>query len=482
MKRKEVVYGIVIVLLMFCFCTSDLYAESRISIDASHKYRGMNASFAKGYEPSIEKDTMLLVVPFISEQHMKKNQIRVGIDFQKEENGPFYYKNYQKQVRQQERGVYLYQCRLKLKKDRVNGQYPLHLWAEGYLKQQDAVIRQEFTIYVEITDGKPQVGTTDEDHVIQELPVEDNFTGEPSPPLAEESIQSAGEEKISQPRLLTDKNNLLGKPLEAGGSQFWNFTIKNCSSQYAVENVKIRLLTDHRDILFEKTAWYFDKVSAKSEMDLSQNVSITKKAAAESVPLEFQIEYEDSKGNSYSSGETVNLWISQPQHAELSGLVFPEHIYASDTAIMTFQVQNTGLATVYNAKVRLEGKGLFPREELFLGNLEGGASQPGELQVFAGTLDMDNQGNIIEEGGEKYGDTSGVVTFSYEDEQGQVIEQSMEVHTSIKEPEIVELKVEKEVPETNQWWITIVAGIILALVLVVIWLYLRMKYYQTMRQ
>ena len=64
----------------------------------------------------------------------------------------------------------------------------------------------------------------------------------------------------------------------------------------------------------------------------------------------------------------------------------------------------------------------------------------------------------------------------------QVIEQSMEVHTSIKEPEIVELKVEKEVPETNQWWITIVAGIILALVLVVIWLYLRMKYYQTMRQ
>ena len=95
---------------------------------------------------------------------------------------------------------------------------------------------------------------------------------------------------------------------------------------------------------------------------------------------------------------------------------------------------------------------------------------------------MDNQGNIIEEGGEKYGDTSGVVTFSYEDEQGQVIEQSMEVHTSIKEPEIVELKVEKEVPETNQWWITIVAGIILALVLVVIWLYLRMKYYQTMRQ
>ena len=45
--------------------------------------------------------------------------------------------------------------------------------------------------------------------------MEENFTEEPSPPPAEESIQSAGEEKISQPRLLTDKNNLLGKPLES---------------------------------------------------------------------------------------------------------------------------------------------------------------------------------------------------------------------------------------------------------------------------
>ena len=68
-------------------------------------------------------------------------------------------------------------------------------------------------------------------------------------------------------------------------------------------------------------------------------------------------------------------------------------------------------AAVFNGKIpkltaARQGKGLFPREELFLGNLEGGTSQPGELQVFAGTLDMDNQGNIIEEGGEKYGDTS----------------------------------------------------------------------------
>ena len=254
----------------------------------------------------------------------------------------------------------------------------------------------------------------------QDFPEENDLIDETAAPLPEETVQVAEEEKISQPRLLTAQNSLQGKFLEAGSSQLWNFSIQNCSSRFSVQNVKISLLTDNRDLIFEKTAWYFERVPVKGGMDLSQNVSIAKKAAAEIVPLQFQIEYEDGKGNSYSCTETVNVRISQPQRAELCGLTFPENVYASDTAIMAFQVQNTGLATIYNARVRLQGKGLFPRGELFLGNMEGGVSQPGELQVFAGTLDMDSQGNVIEGGGEKYGDTVGTVTFSYEDEQGQV--------------------------------------------------------------
>lgn len=70
------------------------------------------------------------------------------------------------------------------------------------------------------------------------------------------------------------------------------------------------------------------------------------------------------------------------------------------------------------------------------------------------------------------------VIFSYENEQGEVAEQKQELKTSIKKPQIVELKVEKEVPKTNQWWITILAGAFLVLILIIVWLYLRMKHYQ----
>ena len=59
-----------------------------------------------------------------------------------------------------------------------------------------------------------------------------------------------------------------------------------------------------------------------------------------------------------------------------------------------------------------------------------------------------------------------------------LVESSQELHITIKKPQIVELKVEKEAPKTNQWWITILAGVFLVLILVIVWLYLRMKHYQ----
>ncbi len=508
------------IVLLFHLNPMDSNAQGRISIDTSHKYKGMKSSFAKGYEPTIEKDTMTLVVPFVSDTKMKGNRITVGIDFEKEENSPFYYKNYQKRVKQSKEGVYLYQCQIKLKKDRVNGQFPLHVWAEGTgiadkgsksadeasksadktsksvsrkgVSSKDStnpyVVHQEFIIYVEITDGRAQVcgkpeenGTADalEEPQTPDLSEggEENFEYEP-PQLSSDPPQTGEEEKNSQPRLMVYQDSLQGKPLEAGSSVLWNLSIQNCSGSHAIENVKVTLLFDGKDLIFEKTSWYFERVSPKNTMDLSQSLSAVKKAAAEPVSVQFQIEYEDEKGNSYNSTETVGISVSQPQHAELANLSFPETIYASDTQILAFQVQNTGLSAVYNAKVRVEGKGLFPQGELFVGTLEGGAAAPGEIQVFAGTLDMDEQGNLIEGAGDKYGDTIGKVILSYENEQGEANEQELEIRTSIQEPKIVELKVEKEKPKTNQWWITIVAGVILALILVIVWLYLRMKYYQ----
>lgn len=504
MKREKVKGGLgrcltLLAVLLLLSCPQGIHAQeglltetNGISIDSSHKYQGMDAPFAKGYEPSVRKNEMTLVIPFVSDKKMDRNRITVGIDFESGQESPFYYKNYRKQVKRSGEGVYLYKCRLKLKKDRVNGQYPLHLWAEG--KTESNLIRQDFTIYVEITDGMPRIGDSSAADDIsgsggkadssEDMSGGEEISGDmglqPVEPEIAGSGQPAVEEKNSQPRLMICQNSLQGNALEAGSSAVWNVSVQNCSSRDSVENIKITLLSESKDIIFEKNAWYFEKTLPKKTMELTQNLTVAKKASVEPIAVQFQIEYEDTKGGSYTTTEEVKLLVRQPQQAGIANLSFPEQVYATDTEFLNFQVQNTGLSTIYNVTVRLEAKGLFPQAEVFLGNIEGGNSADGEQKVFVGTLNMDEEGNISDEGGEKYGDTSGMVILSYENEQGQVTEQKMELHTTIQQAESVELTIEEQKPKSNQWWITIIFFVISALVLVIVWLYLRMKHYQRM--
>lgn len=463
---------------------SDSYGDSKeyeniITIETSRKYQGMKQSFSKGYEPSIKKNTMYLVVPFVTKAKLDSNRIIVGISFEREENSPFYYKNYQKKVKQSEDGVYLYQCQIKLKEDRINGQYPLHLSVQA--QTEEKMFRQDFIIYAEITDGRvpseeepEQPDGSDKAGMGEELVQPD--PGEDVIPAEQGSEPK--EEINHQPRVMISANSLQGTAVTAGTSQPWSVSVKNCSTGQSLENMKITLISENKDIVLEKNSWYFPRLGAGTAVDLSQNLSVGKKAAAEPASLQFQFEYEDKKGNAYTCAETVNLSVSQIPQAELVNVSFPESIYEADTDFLTFQIQNTGLAVLYNVKARFEGKGLFPEKELFLGTMEAGTSLDGEIKVFAGTLNMDSEGNIIEEDGKKYGETTGTVVFSYENEQGELTEQSQEVHTSIKKPQVVELKVEKEAPKTNQWWITIIILILIVLILIICWLYLRMNYYK----
>ncbi|MCI9209369.1 MAG: hypothetical protein HFI83_01560 [Eubacterium sp.] len=443
-------------------------AEGTVRIDANKKYKGMNASFAKGYTPSIKKDTMQLVIPFRTDGAPEGQTLLVGVVFEREENSPFYFKTYQKQVKRSKNGVYLYRCRIRLKKDRVNGQYPLQLYA--LVKTPQGTVREEFTIYVEISDGRAAFDLYEEN-----AEESTGFDGGEK----EETMEASGqkEETIRQPKILLEQNSLQNQEVLAGSSQAWTLKAKNCSADQEIQNMKVTLLADEQDIVFEKNAWYFDRIGAGDTADLSQNITAGKKALEKALPIQFQFDYEDKKGTAYSTTETVYLSIRQMQQASLVHFAVPESFYESDTHSVEFQVQNTGLAVIYNAKVRLEGQGLFAGE-VFLGNIEAGTSQDAQMQIFAGTLNMDAQGNVADEHAEKYGDVSGRVVFSYENEQGEVIEQEQAFTTAIRKPQTIDLVIEEEAPETNQWWVTIVILTILTLLLAIALLYFRMKHYQ----
>lgn len=481
--------------------------EDVIMVDTKKKYQGMNAAFSKGYEPSIRKNTMNLVIPFLADRELKEDKISVGVVFERDENSPFYYKNYQKEVRQSENGVYLYQCQIKLKKDRVNGQYPLHLSVKAQtsgrqardartsgeqaqdLRATEKTVQQDFTIYVEITDGKAAIKNgEEEDENPSKEPAGgntgDEFLGTGGlEDTTQPSGTSPGEEITHQPRVLISQNSLQQVSIEAGDSVFWTIKAKNCSGSQSLENMKVMLTCESKDITFEKNEWYFDKTGAGNTVDLSQNITIGKKALEEPIAAQFTFEYEDKKGNAYTSTDTIRISVSQPQQASLVNMSFPESISASETCSLKFQIQNTGLAVIYNARVKMEGKGLYPVGEFFLGNMEASSSMDGEISVFVGTLDMNEQGEMTGGDEDRYGETFGTVVFSYEDAYGNITEQTLDLHTTIKKPKNAKNDNEndkKEEEKTNQWWLAIVVEVVLVLMIINVWLLIRMRRYKKM--
>ena len=291
-----------------------------ISIDTAHVYEGMEQSFSKGYEPVIKKNTMQLVIPFRGAEELKGNKITVAVGFESGTECPFYYKNYQKKVKGTKENLYLYKCNMELKEDRVNGSYPVHLTVTAKT-QTGKNVTEQFTIYVEITDGKVQqsgngtsndgdgmngAGASNDGDGMNEAGASDDGDGmnEDENPRADDpgmqedqetsqtqSGDAVSEEPVShQPKLLLESNSLADQSLTAGESYPMVLTIRNCSKTSGIENVKLSLTSEEAGLSFEKSGFYYESVAAGGNLVVEQQITVDKKTAMGKVGVQITIE------------------------------------------------------------------------------------------------------------------------------------------------------------------------------------------------
>ena len=82
MNRMRRGIGLALLLASFVLSPYRANAEELISIDANHRYEGMETSFSKGYAPSVRKDQMRLVIPFLSDAPLAQEAMTVGVAFE----------------------------------------------------------------------------------------------------------------------------------------------------------------------------------------------------------------------------------------------------------------------------------------------------------------------------------------------------------------------------------------------------------------
>ncbi len=448
-----------------------------LGIDNSHVYGGMERSFSAGYTPVVEKEAFTIVIPFTASGKLKDKKLTVDLDFGDSKDAPFQFLNYQKDVSrkayifqtkkgEEKQKAYLYRCKVFLQKDAAPGQYPVTVKAFAYT-EENRKITLDTKIYVQVPEPLGDVVVID--------PGKDNQEGTLG---SDGTIYGQGEteELIRQPKMLLDTWNLGETELQAGDRREMKLVFKNQSVSQSMYNLKVTLSSESREVSFSKNSYYFSSVAPGGTIDLENQLEISRNITESVVPVTFTFEYEDKKGTAASGTEKAELRILQPISVELETSGIPVSLYASDTVEIPVKVLNLSRTGVYNVRVRLEGSGLFPTEEVFIGNMEAGTAEEGTMRIYVGTRTMKAIG---EETGttdeEKYGPAAGVMTLTCEDFLGNPYEIKKDYQTEIKKAKILSLKVEEEEAEKNSWWFSIFAMLLASMGVMILLLGFRLK-------
>ena len=480
-----------------------------LGIDNRHRYEGMEQSFADGYQPEIRDGKLYLTVPFTASGALQNECLTVDLIFAEKENAPFVFKNYQKDVKlhsyrlldgimtpqgtdtkgtsgnnltatevpggianqdgiaspADQQDAYCYTCEVPLQENATPGQYSVTVRAWGYTMDGERV-NLDCQIFVSVPEPEPVAGSKDNGS--------GGGAGGGGGYSGGESGEAA-EEILHQPKLLLETCSLSDVSLKAGAEEPMKVQFRNRSETQTIYNLKVTASTDTKAVQPLRNSWYFSSVAPGETVAIEDGVKVAMATEDTSAVLSFDFEYEDKKGTAVSGKESMPLLIGQPTEVELHNAAFPAVLYATDTQEFSIQALNLSRVLVYNVRIQLSGTGLFPAEDVFIGNMDAGTEGNGVMQVYVGTKAMQAIGDDSgTEDVEKYGPVNGTITLQYEDASGETHTQTETFQSEIKKPKVLSLEAD-DTQETNAWWISIFAAVGAGMLLVIVVLALRLR-------
>lgn len=480
-----------------------------LGIDNRHRYEGMEQSFADGYQPEIRDGKLYLTVPFTASGALQNECLTVDLIFAEKENAPFVFNNYQKDVKlhsyrlldgimtpqgtdtkgtsgnnltatevpggianqdgiaspADQQDAYCYTCEVPLQENATPGQYSVTVRAWGYTMDGERV-NLDCQIFVRVPEPEPVAGSKDNGS--------GGGAGGGGGYSGGESGEAA-EEILHQPKLLLETCSLSDVSLKAGAEEPMKVQFRNRSETQTIYNLKVTASTDTKAVQPLRNSWYFSSIAPGETVAIEDGVKVAMATEDTSAVLSFDFEYEDKKGTAVSGKESVPLLIGQPTAVELHNAAFPAVLYATDTQEFSIQALNLSRVPVYNVRIQLSGTGLFPAEDVFIGNMDAGTEGNGAMQVYVGTRTMhaigDDSGT---EDVEKYGPVNGTITLQYEDASGETHTQTETFQSEIKKPKVLSLEAD-DTQETNAWWISVFAAVGAGMLLVIVVLALRLR-------
>ena len=405
------------------------------SIDNRNLYSGMDKTYTKGYVPKVKKGKAVIVLPLLANVKIKGGRIKSTLNLGDAETIPFVQKNYEKDISLKKHKIgregkkkecFLIAYTLDLKKKRYNGAYPVIITVSAQDEQGNEV-RQDFTVYVTITDGS------------------DMDTAEGTQTDETENPQFA-------PKVIVESYTFSKETIASGDSFTVKITLKNTSKTDTVKNMLVTAApTEQIEMKSKSDSVYVEELQTQKTCEVTYELAIHSTALQGQYSVPITLDYADSKGTTYMGQGSVKIMVELPVKIEIDPVAAPEEIQMGETIELQIQVMNLGKGRIYNVRAVVEADGLRADQTAFIGDIEAGSALSGSIEVTAEGLSGDTL----------YGKTQGTVIFYYEDETGKEMSEEKVFETVIISP-LDEKKWEEKPDDTGQWWV-IMAVIVMIL-------------------
>lgn len=233
--------------------------------------------------------------------------------------------------------------------------------------------------------------------------------------------------------------------VNAGESLRVTVTLKNASGAETMENILATAAPPGEGftLLSPTDSFFWEALAPGDTVDLVQEYAVSPDVPAGQYTMGLSYDFAYHNGLAGAGAASVRVNVSQPLKMEFPRLQLPAQAVVSDVVQVNVQAINLSHAKAYHVRATLEADGLLPSGTAYLGDLEGGASGEKPLQVTVTSLT----------GGEMpYGQTTGLVTYCYEDAGGTAYTQTASFTLDIASP-FSGRGPEEEKDQPGQWWV-----------------------------
>jgi plastocyanin len=285
----------------------------------------------------------------------------------------------------------------------------------------------------------------------------DNIATATDAVTASEIITEATTEEpvIFTPKVMVESCQPDEDKVYAGDEVEFTITLKNTSWTEGLRNMSVKITApdDYFILLDETDNVYVGAFYAGDTMTLTFNYRINPITPIGQYNLVLDMDYADVKGNTYSQSGNAKVDIYQKLNVSFDELNIPRQAKVGEKIDASVNAINLGKTTVYNVRAVVECDGLKSSGTLFIGDIEPGNMGSGAAEITVSSLPSD----------ELYGDTTGTVTYTYEDSEGNEYTETGDFDFTVNTP--FTQPTEETSDETGQWWIImgVIAGILAAL-------------------